>query len=559
MVSKVFSLKINNFLYITLIIMSVSFFEKKLQGVNYQKSYFGSILSGQIANYNNDSSLSAEFFNYAHTINPKNKEVYNLSLMSLVISGNIETALSTIKKYEIQFGKQPDDSVISNFLIFINEIKNNNYKKALEHLNNSKSFLITDKMVPILKGWLSPTLKQGVSSLDKYEYKSDGLALSNIYFHHLGLIQYYHTKKNLSKKTFEEHLESFDLEKLRTLYFYFNLFSKNTLDNKYISSFLEKYPNHSFSIYLKRNNKKIFKKLITPKEGISEALYNLAQTLYSQNMYETSLALAQTALFLDQENDLVKYLISMNLNSLNKKKLAIDYMKSIPLNSYINWNAIINIAEFYIDLEQYNFASEYLHKLEKSYPQKTEVLYKLGELYHIQRDYKNAIKYFSAAISTIRVIEQKHWYLYYSRGMAYERSNKWQFAEKDFLYSIELSPEQPLTLNYLGYSWIDSGKNIDEARKLISKAVKLRPSDGYFVDSLGWAYYRMGEYEKAVIELEKAVSLVPNDPIINDHLGDAMWRAGYKNEAVFQWNRALIYKPEEELKEKIKFKLKKGL
>ena len=143
--------------------------------------------------------------------------------------------------------------------------------------------------------------------------------------------------------------------------------------------------------------------------------------------------------------------------------------------------------------------------------------------------------------------------------MAYERSNKWQFAEKDFLYSIELSPEQPLTLNYLGYSWIDSGKNIDEARKLISKAVKLRPNDGYFVDSLGWAYYRMGEYEKAVMELEKAVSLVPNDPIINDHLGDAMWRAGYKNEAVFQWNRALIYKPEDELKEKIKFKLKKGL
>ena len=150
MVSKVFSLKMNNFLYITLIIISVSFFEKKLQAVNYHKSYFGSILSGQIANYNNDSSLSAEFFNYAHTINPKNKEVYNLSLMSLLISGNIETAISTIKKYEIQFGKQPDDSVISNFLIFINEINNNNFKKALEHLNNSKSFLITDKMVPSL-------------------------------------------------------------------------------------------------------------------------------------------------------------------------------------------------------------------------------------------------------------------------------------------------------------------------------------------------------------------------------------------------------------------------
>ena len=102
------------------------------------------------------------------------------------------------------------------------------------------------------------------------------------------------------------------------------------------------------------------------------------------------------------------------------------------------------------------------------------------------------------------------------------------------------------------------GKNIEEAQKLIIKAVRLRPKDGYFVDSLGWAYYRMGEYKKAVIELEKAVGLVPNDPIINDHLGDAMWRAGYKNEAVYQWKRALIYKPENELKEKINLNLKKA-
>ena len=413
-------------------------------------------------------------------------------------------------------------------------------------------------MLPILKGWLSTNLEKATNSLEKYEYKSEGLALSNIYFHHLALMQYYHNNLVLSKNTFEKTLETFDIEKLRTLYYYLNLFSKSNKNNKYVSLFIEKYPDHSFSAYLK-NDKKPVKKLITPKIGISEVLYNLAQTLYSQNMFETSLALAQTSLYLDKDNHLVKYLISLNLNSLNKKQLAIEYMKSIPVESYTSWNSILSIAELYIDLKQYSFASEFLNKLVKSYPEKTEILYKLGELYHIQNNYDDAIKYFSKAISILNPIENKHWYLYYSRGMAYERSNKWNLAEKDFLYSIELSPEQPLTLNYLGYSWIDSGKNIDKAKKLINKAVKLRPNDGYFVDSLGWAYYRMGEYEKAVMELEKAVSLVPNDPIINDHLGDAMWRAGYKNEALFQWKRALIYKPDSELKEKIKFKLKKGL
>ncbi|MEC8099972.1 MAG: tetratricopeptide repeat protein, partial [Pseudomonadota bacterium] len=366
-------------------------------------------------------------------------------------------------------------------------------------------------------------------------------------------------KKDLSKSTFENHLKIFDIEKLRTLYFYSELFNVDNEKNKYISKFINEYPNHSFSVYLNKTRKKALKKTITPKEGISETLYNLAQTLYSQNMFETSLALAQNSLYLNPNNHLVKYLISLNLNSLNKKELALSYMKSIPQDSYSNWNAIISTAELYLELEKYNIASEYLLKQQKAYPKKTEILYKLGELYHVQKKYQDAIEYFSKAISSLSVIENKHWYLFYSRGMSYERSNEWPLAEKDFLYSIELNPDQPLTLNYLGYSWIDSGKNIDEARELIARAVKLKPNDGYFVDSLGWAYYRMGEYEKAVIELEKAVGLVPNDPIINDHLGDAMWRAGYKNEAVFQWNRALIYSPDDELKEKINFKLKKGL
>ena len=143
--------------------------------------------------------------------------------------------------------------------------------------------------------------------------------------------------------------------------------------------------------------------------------------------------------------------------------------------------------------------------------------------------------------------------------MSYERSKKWENAEKDFLLALKLSPDQPLVLNYLGYTWIDFGINLDEAENLIKKAVKLRPNDGYFVDSLGWAYYRKGEYKRAVNELEKAVSLVPYDPIINDHLGDALFRAGYKNEAIYQWKRALLYNPDEELKAIIKLKLNKGL
>ena len=149
--------------------------------------------------------------------------------------------------------------------------------------------------------------------------------------------------------------------------------------------------------------------------------------------------------------------------------------------------------------------------------------------------------------------------MYYSRGMSYERSKKWKKAEKDFLYALKLSPQQPLVLNYLGYTWIDYGINLKEAENFIRKAIRLRPKDGYFIDSLGWAYYRQGKYDLAVVELERAVAWIPNDPIINDHLGDALFRAGYQNEAKYQWNRALLYDPEKSLKETIEFKLKKGL
>ena len=527
---------------------------------SFPMSYYGSILSGQIANYNNDTAMSANFFNYANSINPKNNNVYNLALMSLVVSGKVQAAIEKVNFYQNNYDKEFNDSIISNFLIFINKVKKNEINKALTHLNDKEDFLITEKMKPILKAWLSESIEQATESIEKYEYKSEGLALSNIYYHHLALLQSYHNKKKLAESTFEKHLEAFDLDKIRTMFFYDSFLNKaeNYKENKFIASFLEKYSNHSFALHLKNKNRLTYQ-INSPRQGISETIYNLAQTLYSQGMFETSLALAQTSLYLDPNNHIVNYLISQNLDSLQKKKSAIAYLQKIPDESYISWNSILTAAELYVDLENYTIAENYLNKLEKKYKNKSEVLYKLGEINHIQKKYEKAIKYFSSAISKAKISDEKNWYLFYSRGMSYERSSKWDLAEKDFLHALKLNPNQPLTLNYLGYSWIDLGKNIEEAHKLIIKAVSLRPNDGYFVDSLGWAYYRMGEYKKAVLELEKAVGLVPNDPIINDHLGDAMWRAGYKYEAVYQWKRALLYKPDNELENQIKFKLKKGL
>jgi Flp pilus assembly protein TadD len=114
-------------------------------------------------------------------------------------------------------------------------------------------------------------------------------------------------------------------------------------------------------------------------------------------------------------------------------------------------------------------------------------------------------------------------------------------------------------LNYLGYSWVDQGINLDEGMKMIRRAVEQRPDDGYIVDSLGWAYYRTGNIEEAVKNLERAVELKPDDPTINDHLGDAYWKTGRHLEAQFQWQHALQLKPEADEQKKIEEKIKVGL
>jgi len=192
----------------------------------------------------------------------------------------------------------------------------------------------------------------------------------------------------------------------------------------------------------------------------------------------------------------------------------------------------------------------------------------LGGVYASKEDFAGAAKVFDKAVERIEAKKFSmpkdpkaavNWNVYYQRGIAYERLKQWAKAEPNFRKALELFPNQPQVLNYLGYSWIDMNMNLDEGMEMIRKAVELRPSDGYIVDSLGWAHYRLGQYEDAVRELERAVSLKPDDPVLNDHLGDAYWRVGRKLEATFQWAHARDMKPDAPVLAEVEKKLKEGL
>ena len=164
---------------------------------------------------------------------------------------------------------------------------------------------------------------------------------------------------------------------------------------------------------------------------------------------------------------------------------------------------------------------------------------RLGDLDRKNARFAEAARAYSRGIAAAATPDAAGWLLYFLRGSAYEQSGDWPRAEPDLRHALTLSPEEPIVLNYLGYSLLDRGFKIDEAQSLIEAAAKLRPDDGFITDSLGWAYYRTGQFERAAAVLERAALAEPGDPAINDHLGDANWRIGRQIEARFRWRAAL--------------------
>jgi Flp pilus assembly protein TadD len=171
-------------------------------------------------------------------------------------------------------------------------------------------------------------------------------------------------------------------------------------------------------------------------------------------------------------------------------------------------------------------------------PKDIDAVSVLGDLLRYNEQYVEAAEAYTKALEITGGESMADWRFYYVRGISYERAKLWPKAEEDFLKALELNPDQPSVLNYLGYSWIDMDMHLDRALKMIEQAVDAQPQDGYIIDSLGWAFYKLGRIDEAVETLERAVTLRPNDAEINDHLGDAYWKAGRKLEAQFQWNVA---------------------
>jgi len=293
--------------------------------------------------------------------------------------------------------------------------------------------------------------------------------------------------------------------------------------------------------------------------GMADALLGIAEALHQERGNRMAVVYARLAMFARPDLAEAALLIGDMMAEQGNFEAAIEAYEAVGSDSALTFLADLRQARALHDMERQDDAFDLLERLAAAEPERIDALVQLGDLLRHDDRFDESEKAYSRAIERIGEPGPEHWTLFYARGITYERTKRWPEAEKDFLYALELEPEQPFVLNYLGYSWVDKGMHLDRAKGMLHRAVELRPDDGFIVDSLGWVHFRLGEYDSAVEQLERAVELEPGDPVINDHLGDAYWRVGRQREARYQWRRALTLEPEDDTVADIQEKLRQGL
>lgn len=295
------------------------------------------------------------------------------------------------------------------------------------------------------------------------------------------------------------------------------------------------------------------------REGLGEVFHSLALLLNSDADPAYTLMSARIAAALKPDNAEALLLVANELEELGQHDLAVAVYASFDDDSPYHHLAEIGRSDALYASGQKDAAIEVLRKLAQRDGGLLSVQASLAEMLRRDERWADALAAYDAALKLVERPAPEHWALYFSRGVCKERLGRYDAADADFREALKLNPGQPQVLNYLGYGMLERGINLDEALELIRAAVAAEPGSGYIIDSLAWAYFRLGLYEEALAPMEKASLLEPVDPVVTDHLGDVYWMNGRRREAEFQWRRALSFHPEEADAARIRRKLERGL
>ncbi len=520
----------------------------------------GSYLAARQAGAERDDATAAALYLKVLKTDPHNADLLDRTFLSFLTAGNIDEAGKLAEKV-----LQADHTDrIARLVVGVKALKEKNYSTARQDFAQSVRGPVTDLAAALLTGWSlygSGDPHAAVDTMDKLAGPDWYGIFKDL---HAGLILDLANDRKAAGKRYQSAYKA-DPGAVRTVEAYGRYLSRygNKSDAlKVYQDFNKQLPDHPLimqEMKAVQNGEKLPPLVDSPQAGAAEALYSLGASIGRRGGEDLALIYLQLALYLEPSHDMALLSLADLYESLKKPDLAIGIYDRVSANSPLYRNAEIQMAE---DLDQLDRADEATKRLDQviaDHPKDTDALLALGNIQRGRKLFKECGDTYSKAIDTVPNPDKSNWVMFYFRGICYERSDQWPKAEADMKKALDLFPDQPLVLNYLGYSWVDKGVHLDEGMDMIRKAVEQRPDDGYIVDSLGWAYFRLGNYDEAVKNLERAVELKPDDPTINDHLGDAYWRVGRTLEAHFQWSQAKDFKPDPDELTKLDEKLKNGL
>ena len=561
-------------IYIILFLLSILLIEPKVfakdSKIQYTSKNISNYFSGIISINHSHNNKAIKYLKKVESLKNKHTQFNIEFIRTLIQLGKFEKALAFSK----EVWTEGELFFEADLLLGLNSFLKRDYimaQKYFERLNKISQYnLVFDDFIGnILIAWIRAS--QG-NEEDSYQFIKK---IPNIYNHlkntqNIFLQCYF--DNNDTQKSLEELIGNKNYNFSRYNFFLINyLLSKNKITEakKIIQNSREKHSSNLLIkqtefFFLNNENKKIinFFNCKNPKDSLAEFFYVMANLYASEKDYRLSNFYLKISLFLNNNFLSNKALLAENFYYQKRNKESENVYYSIKsIGPVYSWHSSKNIASILLDEKGKDYS---VKSLEKDFNLLSnpnfEHYYELANFYKENEYYEESIKYYSLALKKIKNDHSLVTKIFDRRGTSFERLGDWKNAEKDLLESLKILPDQAQVLNYLAYTWVDQGINLDRGLEMLKKATELRKNDGYIIDSLGWAYYAKKNYTKAKFFLQKAVELLPSDPIINDHYGDALWMLNKKIQARYIWGNILkLNDVEQKLKDDIKKKLIFGI